>query len=296
MSLNVSHLDIEGPVCSSRAVVDAESMDNAFDEEKGFFLHPPGIAQQPHAAPWFALAAPEMLSFGVQWIVWGWSGDALLTMHAVREGRDTTGRPDQSVPGSPPPLLHSRPAPDPCPHPTSPGSAGHWAPRCSSPRGSLPQDQIQSWSVAEVSVTEMGKKTIKDSSGELQRGENILVLKTSHGGAGGIRERLQSTVGMLRLASPSQRWPGAAARGAGPGGQPGGLCLPPASQAVPSRAVYSVVRPPFCNRESVLVNVGDRNVITESLMKLNHFASKRTGRGSVSLAAGMAERILKADW
>lgn len=51
MSLNVSHLDIEGPVCSSRAVVDAESMDNAFDEEKGFFLHPPGITQQPHAAP-----------------------------------------------------------------------------------------------------------------------------------------------------------------------------------------------------------------------------------------------------
>lgn len=97
-------------------------------------------------------------------------------------------------------------------------------------------------------------------------------------------------------ASPSQRWPGAAAHGAGPGGQPGGLCLPPSSQAVPSRAVYSVVRPPFCNRESVLVNVGDRNVITESLMKLNHFASKRTGRGSVSLAAGMAERILKADW
>lgn len=35
---------------------------------------------------------------------------------------------------------------------------------------------------------------------------------------------------------------------------------------------------PFCKRESVLVNVGDRNVITESLMKLNPFASKRPGR------------------
>lgn len=76
MSLNVSHLDIEGPVCSSRAVVDAESTDNAFDEEKGFFLHPPGIAQQPHAAPWFALAAPEMPSFGVQWMIWGRSGSS----------------------------------------------------------------------------------------------------------------------------------------------------------------------------------------------------------------------------
>lgn len=237
MSLNVSHLDIEGPVCSSRAVVDAESTDNAFDEEKGFFLHPPGIAQQPHAAPWFALAAPEMPSFGVQWMIWGGSGDALLIMNAVRweglgERHHQQARPECSQLSAP--LLHSRPAPDPCPNPTSPGSAGHWAPPCSSPRGSLSQDQIQSWSVAEVSATETGKKTIKDSSGELQRGENILVLKTGHGGAGGIRERLQSTVGMLQLLLPRSAGRGLLLAAQDQAGSRGGSAFPPPRRLSPA--------------------------------------------------------------
>lgn len=55
--------------------------------------------------------------------------------------------------------------------------------------------------------------------------------------------------------------------------------------------------PPSCSRELVLVNVEDHNMITPSLMKLNHFSSKRKGWGD-RLAGRPArdERILKAGW
>lgn len=53
-----------------------------------------------------------------------------------------------------------------------------------------------------------------------------------------------------------------------------------------SRAVYLLVRPPFCNRELVLVNVEDCNMITESLMKLNHFCFKADREGECPSGSG----------
>lgn len=55
--------------------------------------------------------------------------------------------------------------------------------------------------------------------------------------------------------------------------------------AIPNGTVYFFLpfpSPPSCSRELVLVNVEDHNMITPSLMKLNHFSSKRKGRGGPS--------------
>lgn len=57
--------------------------------------------------------------------------------------------------------------------------------------------------------------------------------------------------------------------------------------------------PPSCSRELVLVNVEDHNMITQSLMKLNHFSSKRKGWGggpSGLVGQRGTQRILKAGW